>query len=64
MTSTAHILDDHPADALVYQLTLSNPRPSGKAGVGELDVPVEFGGLTLHPGAMLYSDDDGIAVLI
>ncbi len=41
----------------------SNPRPSGKTGVGEIDVPVEFGGVTFHPGAMLYSDDDGIVVL-
>ena len=41
----------------------SSPRPSGKTGVGETDVPVEFGGVTFRPGAMLYSDDDGIAVL-
>ena len=39
------------------------PRPSGKAGAGEIDVPVEFGGITFHPGAMLTSDDDGIVVL-
>ena len=42
----------------------SSPRPSGKTGVGETDVPVEFGGVTFPPGAMLYSDDDGIAVLV
>jgi regulator of ribonuclease activity A len=41
----------------------SNPRPSGKSGLGEIDVPVEFGGITFHPGAMLTSDDDGIVVL-
>jgi len=41
----------------------SNPRPSGKAGAGEIDVPVEFGGVTFRPGAMLYSDDDGIVAL-
>ena len=41
----------------------SNPRPSGKVGAGEMDVPVEFGGITFQPGAMLYSDDDGIVVL-
>jgi len=41
----------------------SNPRASGKAGLGEIDVPVEFGGVTFHPGAMLHSDDDGIVVL-
>ena len=41
----------------------TNPRPSGKAGAGEIDVPVEFGGITFEPGAMLYSDDDGVVVL-
>jgi regulator of ribonuclease activity A len=41
----------------------SNPRPSGKHGEGEIDVPVTFGGVTFTPGAMLYSDDDGIVVV-
>jgi len=41
----------------------TNPRPSGKAGAGEIDVPVAFGGVTFQPGAMLYSDDDGVVVL-
>jgi len=41
----------------------SNPRPSGKKGVGENDVPVEIGGITVRPGAHLASDDDGIVVL-
>ena len=41
----------------------TNPRPSGKAGAGEIDVPVEFGGVTFLPGAMLYSDDDGVVVV-
>lgn len=41
----------------------TNPRPSGKAGAGEIDVPVEFGGITFEPGAMLYSDDDGVVVI-
>lgn len=41
----------------------SNPRRSGKAGGGEIDVPVSFGGLTFMPGAMLYADDDGLVVV-
>jgi regulator of ribonuclease activity A len=41
----------------------SNPRPSRKEGAGEVDVPVEFGGVTFHPGGMLHSDDDGVVVL-
>lgn len=40
----------------------SNPRKSGKEGTGERDVPVIFGGVTFHPGAELFSDDDGILV--
>jgi regulator of ribonuclease activity A len=39
------------------------PRPSGKAGAGEIDVPVEFGGITFRPGSRLPSDEDGIVVL-
>lgn len=38
----------------------SNPRKSGKAGTGRIDVPVSFGGATFFPGAWVYSDDDGI----
>jgi regulator of ribonuclease activity A len=41
----------------------SNPRPSGKAGAGEVDVDVSFGEITFTPGAILTSDDDGIVVL-
>lgn len=40
----------------------SNPRTSAKTGAGERDVPVAFGGVTFHPGAELFSDDDGILV--
>jgi regulator of ribonuclease activity A len=41
----------------------THPKPSGKAGDGELDVPVTFGAVTFHPGARVASDDDGIVVL-
>jgi regulator of ribonuclease activity A len=41
----------------------TTPRPSGKAGAGELDVPVTFGDVTFTPGATLYSDADGIVVI-
>jgi regulator of ribonuclease activity A len=40
----------------------SNPRKSAKEGVGEVDVPVSFGGVRFEPGAHLYSDEDGIVV--
>ncbi|HEY8478227.1 MAG TPA: ribonuclease E activity regulator RraA [Spirillospora sp.] len=40
----------------------SNPRKSAKDGVGEVDVPVAFGGVEFRPGDWLYSDEDGIVV--
>jgi len=41
----------------------SNPRPSGKGGSGEVDVPVEFGDVTFRPGDTVYADADGVVVL-
>jgi len=41
----------------------SNPRKSNKAGLGDIDVPVSFGGITFNPGETLYSDEDGIIVV-
>lgn len=41
----------------------TNPRPSEKSGVGEVEVPVEFGGVSFEPGALLYADPDGVVVL-
>jgi regulator of ribonuclease activity A len=40
----------------------SNPRKSAKDGVGEVDVPVVFGGAEFRPEAWLYADEDGIVV--
>ena len=40
----------------------TNPRKSTKTGSGELDVTLEFGGVTFRVGAHLYSDEDGILV--
>jgi regulator of ribonuclease activity A len=41
----------------------TNPRPSGKTGAGEVDVPVTFGGVTFVPGNLLACDQDGIVVV-
>ncbi|RSM68252.1 S-adenosylmethionine--2-demethylmenaquinone methyltransferase [Actinoplanes sp. ATCC 53533] len=41
----------------------SNPRKSTKTGAGRRDVPITFGNCTFHPGAQIYSDDDGVVVL-
>lgn len=40
----------------------SNPRKSAKAGLGALDEPVTFGGVTFRPGAHLFADADGVLV--
>ncbi len=40
----------------------SNPAKSTKTGAGEVDVPVEIGGVTFTPGAAVWCDDDGILV--
>ena len=40
----------------------TNPRSSTKLGHGVVDEPVEFGGVVFRPGAMLWSDEDGILV--
>jgi regulator of ribonuclease activity A len=41
----------------------TNPRPSGKAGAGEVGMPVTFGGAEFVPGGMLHADEDGVIVL-
>ena len=41
----------------------SNPRKSAKDGMGEVDIPVTFGGVQFRPGQQLWSDDDGIVVM-
>ncbi|MEV0640432.1 ribonuclease E activity regulator RraA [Streptomyces sp. NPDC050619] len=41
----------------------TNPRKSGKAGTGAVDVPVSFGGVTFTPGEILHADHDGVVLL-
>ena len=38
----------------------SNPRKSAKTGAGELDVELVIDDVRIRPGAMIYSDPDGI----
>lgn len=40
----------------------THPRKSVKRGQGELDVPLNFGGVDFAPGEWLYADEDGILV--
>lgn len=39
------------------------PRRGERTGVGEVDVPVRFGGVTFTPGHRLVADEDGVIVL-
>lgn len=39
-----------------------NPAKSSKAGTGELDVTLEFGGVQFEPGSWVYCDEDGVLV--
>jgi regulator of ribonuclease activity A len=40
----------------------TNPAKSSKTGAGEVDVPVEFGGVRFEPGHWVYCDEDGVLV--
>lgn len=41
----------------------TNPRKSAKAGMGAVDVPVSFGGVTFTTGDILHADHDGVVLL-
>ena len=41
----------------------TNPRKSGKTGAGQVDQPIEIGGVRVRPGQTVVSDEDGIVVL-
>ncbi|XP_050235572.1 putative 4-hydroxy-4-methyl-2-oxoglutarate aldolase 3 [Mercurialis annua] len=40
----------------------SHPVKSNKKGVGERNVPVQFGGTTIQNGEWLYADSDGVLI--
>lgn len=40
----------------------TNPRKSGKSGVGKVDIPLSFGGVAFEPGQWIYADEDGVLV--
>lgn len=40
----------------------TNPRKTDKRGIGDLNVPVTFGGVTFQPGHYVYADNNGIVV--
>ncbi len=40
----------------------THPLKSIKKGMGEVDIPVTFGGVSFVPGHWLYADEDGVLV--
>lgn len=40
----------------------THPLKTLKRNVGEIDIPVSFGGVTFTPGEWLYADQDGVIV--
>ncbi|MDY6890475.1 MAG: putative 4-hydroxy-4-methyl-2-oxoglutarate aldolase [Pseudomonadota bacterium] len=49
-------------DDLGVQALGTHPMKTEKLGVGQLNVPVTFGGVTFHPGAYVYADNNGVLV--
>lgn len=47
---------------LGVQALASIPLKSVRKGIGEVDVPVTFGGITFVPGEYVYADNNGVIV--
>ncbi len=55
-------VDEIGNTALGVQALGTHPRKSEKRGLGDLNVPVTFHGVTFHPGHYVYADNNGIIV--
>ena len=40
----------------------THPRKTDKRNIGDLNVPVTFGGVRFYPGHFVYADNNGIVV--
>ncbi|MBI6717665.1 ribonuclease E activity regulator RraA [Pseudomonas syringae] len=47
---------------LGVQALASHPKKTEKRGIGELNVPVTFGGVTFRPADYLYADNNGVII--
>ena len=47
---------------LGVQALATNPLKTDKRGLGDVDVPVKFGGVSFIPGEYVYADNNGIIV--
>jgi regulator of ribonuclease activity A len=48
--------------AIGVRALATHPQKTDKKNIGEIDVPVVFGGVTFRPGEWLYADQDGVLV--
>jgi regulator of ribonuclease activity A len=54
--------DELEAEKVGVKAIGHHPRKSIKKGLGDIDLPVTFAGVTFTPGAWLYADRDGVIV--
>jgi len=54
--------DELEAEKVGIKALGHHPRKSIKKGLGDIDQPVTFAGVTFTPGAWLYADRDGVIV--
>ena len=47
---------------LGIQAIAAMPLKSVRKGVGEVDLPVSFAGVTFNPGEYVYADNNGVIV--
>jgi regulator of ribonuclease activity A len=47
---------------LGVQAIAAIPLKTDKRGIGDLNVPVSFGGVTFNPGEFVYADNNGVIV--
>ena len=55
-------VDEIGATALGVQALGTTPLKTEKLGMGQRDVPVSMGGVTIHPGEYVYADNNGVIV--
>ncbi len=57
--STPDIADEFPGEV---QALGTIPLKTEKRGMGQQDIPVSFGGVTIHPGDHVYVDNNGVLI--
>ena len=55
-------VDELGAIELGVQALATYPMKTEKKGIGDVDIPVTFAGVTIHPGDFIACDNNGIVV--